>query len=158
MNRSYFFFRPLRQRRTVWGRSWSSSGPLAPTSSLPVEKLRNLKSKRPLMRWEINAVICFWKDKNIFFDMWSCMLNHSHNPFMFLSFSKMNAAWEGLNRTWRERMERLEEAMTASVQYQDALQVCSKTLSIQWNIETNCMFLSYFFSNAIKTFFIYFTW
>ncbi|CAB1321065.1 unnamed protein product, partial [Coregonus sp. 'balchen'] len=34
----------------------------------------------------------------------------------------MNAAWEGLNRTWRERMERLEEAMTASVQYQDALQ------------------------------------
>nr|XP_055023040.1 microtubule-actin cross-linking factor 1, isoforms 6/7-like [Misgurnus anguillicaudatus] len=32
------------------------------------------------------------------------------------------AAWEGLNRTWRERMERLEEAMTASVQYQDALQ------------------------------------
>lgn len=42
-----------------------------------------------------------------------------------MSFSQMNAAWEGLNRTWRERMERLEEAMTASVQYQDALQVCS---------------------------------
>lgn len=41
---------------------------------------------------------------------------------------QMNAAWEGLNRTWRERMERLEEAMTASVQYQDALQV-SITLS-----------------------------
>lgn len=38
-------------------------------------------------------------------------------------FSQMNGAWEGLNRTWRERMERLEEAMTASVQYQDALQV-----------------------------------
>lgn len=37
--------------------------------------------------------------------------------------NQMNAAWEGLNRTWRERMERLEEAMTASVQYQDALQV-----------------------------------
>lgn len=36
---------------------------------------------------------------------------------------QMNAAWEGLNRTWRERMERLEEAMAASVQYQDALQV-----------------------------------
>lgn len=35
----------------------------------------------------------------------------------------MNAAWEGLNRTWKERMEKLEEAMTASVQYQDALQV-----------------------------------
>lgn len=42
-----------------------------------------------------------------------------------VTFNQMNAAWEGLNRTWRERMERLEEAMTASVQYQDALQVCA---------------------------------
>lgn len=40
----------------------------------------------------------------------------------------MNAAWEGLNRTWRERMERLEEAMTASVQYQDSLQVSTSEL------------------------------
>lgn len=45
-------------------------------------------------------------------------------------FSQMNGAWEGLNRTWRERMERLEEAMTASVQYQDALQVCASGLLI----------------------------
>lgn len=44
-------------------------------------------------------------------------------PLFSVSVSKMNSAWEGLNRTWRERMERLEEAMTASVQYQDALQV-----------------------------------
>lgn len=43
----------------------------------------------------------------------------------------MNAAWDGLNRTWRERMEKLEEAMTASVQYQDALQVGS-TAQIQY--------------------------
>lgn len=47
-------------------------------------------------------------------------LTHQYILFVF----QMNAAWEGLNRTWRERMERLEEAMTASVQYQDALQVC----------------------------------
>jgi hypothetical protein len=40
-----------------------------------------------------------------------------------VSVSQMNVAWEGLDRTWRERMERLEEAMVASVQYQDALQV-----------------------------------
>jgi len=43
----------------------------------------------------------------------------------------MNAAWEGLNRTWRERMERLEEAMTDSVQYQDALQVIISLLEQQ---------------------------
>lgn len=45
-----------------------------------------------------------------------------------IPFCQMNAAWEGLNRTWRERMERLEEAMIASVQYQDALQVCTSDL------------------------------
>lgn len=48
--------RPLRQRRMVWGRSWSLSGPSELTLSLPVEKPRNLKSRRPSMRWEINTV------------------------------------------------------------------------------------------------------
>uniref|UniRef100_A0A8C1ULA5 Microtubule actin crosslinking factor 1 n=1 Tax=Cyprinus carpio TaxID=7962 RepID=A0A8C1ULA5_CYPCA len=43
-------------------------------------------------------------------------------PEVKKTIDEMNAAWEGLNRTWRERMEKLEEAMTASVQYQDALQ------------------------------------
>lgn len=53
----------------------------------------------------------------------------------------MNAAWEGLNRTWRERMERLEEAMTDSVQYQDALQV-SISLLVPQNLigQANCVF------------------
>lgn len=35
----------------------------------------------------------------------------------------MNNAWENLNRTWRERLEKLEDAMQAAVQYQDTLQV-----------------------------------
>ncbi|KAF7691262.1 hypothetical protein HF521_011559 [Silurus meridionalis] len=43
-------------------------------------------------------------------------------PEVKKTIDEMNNAWEGLNRTWRERMEKLEEAMTASVQYQDALQ------------------------------------
>ncbi|XP_051247419.1 microtubule-actin cross-linking factor 1 isoform X13 [Dicentrarchus labrax] len=46
----------------------------------------------------------------------------TEKPEVKKTIDEMNAAWEGLNRTWRERMERLEEAMTASVQYQDALQ------------------------------------
>lgn len=35
----------------------------------------------------------------------------------------MNSAWEHLNRTWKERLEKLEEAMQSAVQYQDNLQV-----------------------------------
>eukprot|EP00063_Salmo_salar_P058160 XP_014032995.1 PREDICTED: microtubule-actin cross-linking factor 1-like isoform X24 [Salmo salar] len=46
----------------------------------------------------------------------------TEKPEVKKTIDEMNAAWEGLNRTWRERMERLEEAMTASVQYQDTLQ------------------------------------
>ncbi|KAM7384719.1 hypothetical protein PAMA_011869 [Pampus argenteus] len=46
----------------------------------------------------------------------------TEKPEVKKTIDEMNAAWEGLNRTWRERMERLEEAMAASVQYQDALQ------------------------------------
>uniref|UniRef100_A0A672SVA4 Microtubule actin crosslinking factor 1 n=1 Tax=Sinocyclocheilus grahami TaxID=75366 RepID=A0A672SVA4_SINGR len=46
----------------------------------------------------------------------------TEKPEVKKTIDEMNAAWEGLNRTWRERMERLEEAMTASVLYQDALQ------------------------------------
>ncbi|XP_055732109.1 microtubule-actin cross-linking factor 1-like isoform X17 [Salvelinus fontinalis] len=46
----------------------------------------------------------------------------TEKPEVKKTIDEMNVAWEGLNRTWRERMERLEEAMTASVQYQDALQ------------------------------------
>uniref|UniRef100_A0A671NAY2 Microtubule-actin cross-linking factor 1-like n=1 Tax=Sinocyclocheilus anshuiensis TaxID=1608454 RepID=A0A671NAY2_9TELE len=46
----------------------------------------------------------------------------TEKPEVKKTIDEMNAAWEVLNRTWRERMERLEEAMTASVLYQDALQ------------------------------------
>ncbi|XP_061903360.1 LOW QUALITY PROTEIN: microtubule-actin cross-linking factor 1 [Entelurus aequoreus] len=46
----------------------------------------------------------------------------TEKPEVKKTIDEMNGAWEGLNRTWRERMERLDEAMSASVQYQDALQ------------------------------------
>ncbi|KAL4629457.1 microtubule-actin cross-linking factor 1-like isoform X7 [Arapaima gigas] len=46
----------------------------------------------------------------------------TEKPEVKKTIDEMNAAWDSLNRTWRERMERLDEAMTASVQYQDALQ------------------------------------
>ncbi|XP_061521091.1 microtubule-actin cross-linking factor 1 isoform X14 [Phycodurus eques] len=46
----------------------------------------------------------------------------TEKPEVNKTIDEMNGAWEGLNRTWRERTERLDEAMSASVQYQDALQ------------------------------------
>ncbi|XP_061753233.1 microtubule-actin cross-linking factor 1 isoform X17 [Nerophis ophidion] len=46
----------------------------------------------------------------------------TEKPEVKKTIDEMNGAWESLDRTWRERMERLDEAMSASVQYQDALQ------------------------------------
>lgn len=36
---------------------------------------------------------------------------------------QVNSAWETLNKTWKERVEGLEDAMQAAVQFQDGLQV-----------------------------------
>ena len=36
---------------------------------------------------------------------------------------QLNSAWDSLNKAWKDRVERLEEAMQAAVQYQDGLQV-----------------------------------
>lgn len=45
---------------------------------------------------------------------------------------QMNNAWENLNKTWKERLEKLEEAMQAAVQYQDTLQVRDRAVCGQW--------------------------
>ncbi|XP_066534474.1 dystonin [Hoplias malabaricus] len=43
-------------------------------------------------------------------------------PVIKKSLDEVNAAWETLNKTWKERVERLEEAMQTAVQFQDGLQ------------------------------------
>ncbi|XP_022618983.1 dystonin isoform X2 [Seriola dumerili] len=43
-------------------------------------------------------------------------------PVIKKSIDEVNSAWENLNKTWKERVERLEEAMQAAVQFQDGLQ------------------------------------
>ncbi|XP_034041193.1 dystonin [Thalassophryne amazonica] len=43
-------------------------------------------------------------------------------PVIRKSLDEVNSAWENLNKTWKERVERLEEAMQAAVQFQDGLQ------------------------------------
>ncbi|XP_054886088.1 dystonin isoform X6 [Poeciliopsis prolifica] len=43
-------------------------------------------------------------------------------PVIKKSVDEVNSAWENLNKTWKERVERLDEAMQAAVQFQDGLQ------------------------------------
>ncbi|KAM4606986.1 dystonin [Polymixia lowei] len=43
-------------------------------------------------------------------------------PVIKKSLDEVNTAWENLNKSWKERVERLEEAMQAAVQFQDGLQ------------------------------------
>ncbi|XP_077351597.1 dystonin isoform X4 [Festucalex cinctus] len=43
-------------------------------------------------------------------------------PVIKKSIDEVNSAWENLNKTWKERVERLEEAMQGAVQFQDGLQ------------------------------------
>ncbi|TSN48475.1 Dystonin [Bagarius yarrelli] len=43
-------------------------------------------------------------------------------PVIKKSIDEVNMAWEALNKTWKERVDRLEEAMQAAVQFQDGLQ------------------------------------
>uniref|UniRef100_UPI003AAC7BF1 dystonin-like n=1 Tax=Centroberyx gerrardi TaxID=166262 RepID=UPI003AAC7BF1 len=43
-------------------------------------------------------------------------------PVIKKSLDEVNTAWENLNKAWKERVERLEEAMQAAVQFQDGLQ------------------------------------
>lgn len=50
---------------------------------------------------------------------------------------QVNSAWENLNKTWRERVERLEEAMQAAVQFQDGLQVFEESSLKQLSFNTD---------------------
>ncbi|XP_062953870.1 dystonin isoform X2 [Cynocephalus volans] len=43
-------------------------------------------------------------------------------PIVKKSIDELNSAWDSLNKAWKDRIEKLEEAMRAAVQYQDGLQ------------------------------------
>ncbi|XP_063245468.1 dystonin isoform X2 [Prinia subflava] len=43
-------------------------------------------------------------------------------PIVNKSIDELNSAWDSLNKTWKERVDKLGEAMQAAVQYQDGLQ------------------------------------
>ncbi|XP_075294310.1 microtubule-actin cross-linking factor 1 isoform X5 [Opisthocomus hoazin] len=46
----------------------------------------------------------------------------TEKPEVKKSIDEMNNAWENLNKMWKERLEKLEEAMQSAVQHQDMLQ------------------------------------
>ncbi|XP_039176249.1 dystonin isoform X36 [Crotalus tigris] len=43
-------------------------------------------------------------------------------PLVNKSIDELNSIWDGLNKAWKERVDKLEDAMQAAVQYQDGLQ------------------------------------
>ncbi|XP_050806458.1 dystonin isoform X10 [Gopherus flavomarginatus] len=43
-------------------------------------------------------------------------------PIVNKSIDELNSAWDTLNKAWKERIDKLDEAMQAAVQYQDGLQ------------------------------------
>ncbi|XP_004623060.1 dystonin isoform X8 [Octodon degus] len=43
-------------------------------------------------------------------------------PIVKKSIDELNSAWDSLNKAWKDRTDRLEEAMQTAVQYQDGLQ------------------------------------
>ncbi|KAJ8250314.1 hypothetical protein COCON_G00222360 [Conger conger] len=43
-------------------------------------------------------------------------------PVINKSIDEVNSAWETLNKAWKERVDKLEDAMQAAVQFQDGLQ------------------------------------
>uniref|UniRef100_A0A8C5JDR1 Microtubule actin crosslinking factor 1 n=1 Tax=Junco hyemalis TaxID=40217 RepID=A0A8C5JDR1_JUNHY len=54
----------------------------------------------------------------------------TEKPEVKKSIDEMNNAWENLNKTWKERLEKLEEAMQSAVQYQDTLQVRGRAAGV----------------------------
>ncbi|XP_075411072.1 dystonin isoform X9 [Tenrec ecaudatus] len=43
-------------------------------------------------------------------------------PIVKKSMDELNSAWDSLNKAWRDRVDKLDEAMQAAVHYQDGLQ------------------------------------
>ncbi|XP_059256191.1 dystonin isoform X10 [Mustela nigripes] len=43
-------------------------------------------------------------------------------PIVKKSIDELNSAWDSLNKAWKDRVDKLEEAMQTAVQYQDGLQ------------------------------------
>ncbi|XP_069582844.1 dystonin isoform X4 [Ranitomeya imitator] len=43
-------------------------------------------------------------------------------PVVNKNIDELNSAWEMLNKTWKDRVDKLDDAMQAAVQYQDGLQ------------------------------------
>ncbi|XP_037699165.1 dystonin isoform X15 [Choloepus didactylus] len=43
-------------------------------------------------------------------------------PLVKKSIDELNSAWDSLNKAWKDRVDKLDEAMQAAVQYQDGLQ------------------------------------
>nr|XP_048286366.1 dystonin isoform X15 [Myodes glareolus] len=54
-------------------------------------------------------------------------------PIVKKSIDELNSAWDSLNKAWKDRVDKLDEAMQAAVQYQDGLQAIFDWVDIAGN-------------------------
>ncbi|XP_051008985.1 dystonin isoform X1 [Acomys russatus] len=54
-------------------------------------------------------------------------------PIVRKSIDELNSAWDSLNKAWKDRVDKLEDAMQAAVQYQDGLQAVFDWVDIAGN-------------------------
>uniref|UniRef100_A0A8C8D373 Dystonin n=1 Tax=Oncorhynchus tshawytscha TaxID=74940 RepID=A0A8C8D373_ONCTS len=71
-------------------------------------------------------------------------------PVTKKSIDEVNLAWETLNKAWKERVDRLDEAMQAAVQFQDGLQVHYCSLWINCSALSNIRTCSEFKGEAYQ--------
>lgn len=89
---------------------------------------------KPIVKKSIDEVqlACFLSHQNAFqkgfflttaylIEVVASLVRGTKRVLMFIL--QLNSAWDSLNKAWKDRVDKLEEAMQAAVQYQDGLQV-----------------------------------
>ncbi|KAG5831045.1 hypothetical protein ANANG_G00299720 [Anguilla anguilla] len=79
------------------------------------ETVENFKEEIDGLQYELDVVQNLGAEL-----MASC--GEPDKPVIKKSIDEVNSAWETLDKTWKERVDRLEEAMQTAVQFQDGLQ------------------------------------
>ncbi|XP_053142426.1 dystonin isoform X6 [Hemicordylus capensis] len=79
------------------------------------EAAESIKEEIDGLQEELDAVVNLGSELRV-----AC--GEPDKPLVNKSIDELNSAWDALNKTWKERVDKLEEAMQAAVQYQDGLQ------------------------------------
>ncbi|XP_063775378.1 dystonin [Pseudophryne corroboree] len=74
-----------------------------------------IKEEIDILQEELDLVVALGSDL-------TSACGEPDKPVVNKNIDELNSAWDTLNKTWKERVKKLDEAMQAAVQYQDGLQ------------------------------------